>query len=68
MRIPRLLSKLWLRMYSDVHETVDPKHAVGIRTLVFTPTLATTGTPVYRELNQAQYDKAISDKHIHFGT
>ena len=64
MRIPRLLSELWLRISSDVHETSNPKRVVGMRTLIFTPVLATTGTPVYREQNQAQYDKAISDKHI----
>lgn len=64
MQIPRLLSELWLRLRSDIHETVELKHDFGMRKLIFTPVFATTAIPVYRELNQAQYDKAITDKHI----
>jgi CheY-like chemotaxis protein len=64
MRIPRLLSELWLRLCSDIHETFEPKYDVGMRKLIFTPVLAITAIPVYRQLNQAQYDKAITDKHI----
>jgi len=55
---------LWLRLCSDIHETVELKYDVGMRKLIFTPLLATTAIPAHRELNQAQYDKAITDKHI----
>jgi hypothetical protein len=64
MRIPRLLSKLWLRIDSGIHETVGPNYAVGTKKLIFASELAAGGIPVYRELNQAQYDKAITEKHI----
>ena len=64
MRIPRLLSKLWLRIDSGIHETVEPNHAVGLKKLIFESELAAGEIPVYRELKQAQYDKAITDKHI----
>jgi CheY-like chemotaxis protein len=64
MQIPRLLSELWLRLCRDIHETVEPKHDVGMSNLIFTPLLATTAIPAYRDLNQAQFDKAITDNHI----
>jgi CheY-like chemotaxis protein len=64
MRIPRLLSKLCLRIASGIHETVEPNHAVGMKKLIFASELAAGGIPVYRELNQVQYDKAITDKHV----
>ena len=64
MQIPRLLTEFWLRICSDIHETVEPKHVAGIRTLIFPPVLVTAGIPVYRGPNQAQYDKAITDKQI----
>ena len=35
-----------------------------MRKLTLAPVLATAGIAAYRELNQAQYDKAITDKHI----
>ncbi len=64
MRIPRLLSKLWLRIDSGINEAVEPNHAVGMKKLIFASELSAGGIPVYRELNQAQYDKAVTDKHI----
>ncbi len=64
MRIPRLLFKLWLMIVSGIHEAVEPNHAVGMKKLIFASELSAGGIPVYRELNQAQYDKAITDKHI----
>lgn len=64
MRIPRVLSELWLRFCSHIHETVRPKYDVGMRKLTLAPVLATAGIAAYRELNQAQYDKAITDKHL----
>src|SRR5262245_14481439 len=63
MQIPRLPSKMWLRIASGIHETVEPNHAVGMKKLIFASELA-AGGPVYRELNHAQYDKAITDLHI----
>ena len=35
-----------------------------MRTLIFTTAVAPTGISIYRELNQAHYDEAITDKHI----
>src|SRR5262245_29636329 len=64
MLIPRLLSKMWLRIASGIHETVEPNHDVGMKKLICASELAAGGIPVHRELNQAQYDKAITDKHI----
>jgi len=64
MRPLRLLTWFWLRICSDIHETIEPKQTVGIRTLNFTPALVNAATLVLGELNQAQYDKAITDKHI----
>ncbi len=60
----RLLTWFWLRICSDIHETIEPKQTVGTRALNFTPALANAGILVLGELNQAQYDKAITDKHI----
>lgn len=67
MRILRpllLLSELCIKICSEIHEKVELKNAGGMRTPTFTPVLAAGGMPVYKELNQAQYDKAITDKHI----
>jgi len=52
------MSELWLRICSDTHEKVESEQDVGMRTLIFTTALAPTGMSVYRELNQAHYDKA----------
>ncbi len=64
MRFSRLLSELWLRICSDTHEKVEPEQDIGMRTLNFTTAVAPTGISIYRELNQAHYDEAITDKHI----
>lgn len=67
MQFSRLLSELWLRICSNTHEKVESEQDVRMRTLIFTTALARTGISVYRELNQlnqAHYDKAITDKHI----
>jgi CheY-like chemotaxis protein len=64
MRPFRLLTWFWLRICSDIHETIEPKQTVGIRTLNITPALENAAIPVLGELNQAQYDKAITDNHI----
>lgn len=64
MRFSRLLSELRLRICSNTHEKVETEQYVGVRTLIFTTALPPTGISVYRELNQAHYDKAITDKHI----
>lgn len=64
MRFSRLLSELWLRICSNTHEKVESEQDAGMRTLIFTTALARTGISVHRELNQAHYDKAITDKHI----
>lgn len=58
MRFHRLLSEIWLRISSDALE------AVGMKKLIFASPLATTGMAVSRELNQANYDKAVTGKHI----
>ncbi|MGH9964277.1 MAG: hypothetical protein ACRD8W_17885 [Nitrososphaeraceae archaeon] len=58
------MSELWLRICSNTHEKVESEQAVRMRTLIFTTALARTGISVYWELNQAHYDKAITDKHI----
>lgn len=64
MRILRSLSELCIKICSEIHKKVELKNAGGMRTPTFTPVLAAGGMPVYKELNQAQYDKAITDKHI----
>jgi CheY-like chemotaxis protein len=66
MRFSRLLSELWLKVCSDTHQKVEPgpKQDIGMRTLIFTAAVASTGISIYRELNQAHYDEAITDKHI----
>jgi CheY-like chemotaxis protein len=64
MRFSRLLSELWLRICRDTHEKVESEQNVRMRTLIFTTALPQTGISVYKELNQAHYDKAITDKHI----
>ncbi|MGE5662594.1 MAG: response regulator, partial [Ignavibacteriales bacterium] len=57
-------SELCIKICSEIHKKVELKNAGGMRTPTFTPVLAAGGMPVYKELNQAQYDKAITDKHI----
>ncbi len=67
MRFSRLLSELWLRICSNTHEKVESEQDVGMRMFIFTTALAPTGISVHKELNQlnqAHYDKAITDKHI----
>jgi CheY-like chemotaxis protein len=64
MRIPRPIYELCLRIYNEVHERIELQYGVGMRMLPFTGVLATGGIPVFRELNQAQYDKAITDTRI----
>jgi PleD family two-component response regulator len=65
MQIHRqLLSGLEKGLGSNTQDRFEPHHAVGMRKLVFGPVSATTAIPLYRELSQAQYDKAITDKHI----
>ncbi|MGI0042868.1 MAG: response regulator, partial [Nitrososphaeraceae archaeon] len=58
------MSELWLRICRDTHEKVESEQNVRMRTLIFTTALPQTGISVYKELNQAHYDKAITDKHI----
>jgi CheY-like chemotaxis protein len=64
MRPLRLLTWFLLRICRDIHETNEPKQAVGVRTLNFTPALVNAAILVFGERNQTQYDKAITDKHI----
>ena len=64
MRPLRLLTWFWLRICSVIYETIGPKQTVGIRTLNFMPASMNDAILVLGELNQAQYDKAITDKHI----
>ena len=64
MRFHRLLSEIWLRICSDALEAVESEQKVGMKKLVFASPLATTGMAVSRELNQANYDKAVTGKHI----
>ncbi|MGH9975600.1 MAG: response regulator [Nitrososphaeraceae archaeon] len=64
MRFVRLLTRCWLRICSDIYETIEPKQAVRMRTLISTPAFAEAGIHALGELNQAQYDKAITDNHI----
>jgi hypothetical protein len=70
MRFSRLLSELWLRICSDTHVKIESEQEVGMRTFIFTTALVPTGISVHKELNQlnqlnqARYDKAITDKHI----
>jgi CheY-like chemotaxis protein len=64
MRFPRPLSEQCLRICSKIHERVESIYSVVMRMPTFTPVLVTGATPLFRELNQAQYDKAVTDKHI----
>lgn len=64
MRNPRLLSEFSLRIYSGLHGKVELKNDFRMRTHIFQSVFATAGMPVYRELSQVNYDKAITDKHI----
>ena len=64
MRFHRLLSEIWLGICSDALEAVESEQKVGMKKLIFASPLATTGMAVSRELNQANYDKAVTGKHI----
>jgi CheY-like chemotaxis protein len=64
MRLPGLLTWFWIRVCSVIHETIEPKQAVGARTLISTPVLAKAEILLLGQLNQAQYDKAITDRYI----
>ena len=64
MRFHRRLSEIWLRICSDALEEVESEQKVGMKKLIFASPLATTVIAVSRELNQANYDKAVTGKHI----
>lgn len=65
MRIHRgLLSGFWKGLDRYTQDRVEPHQAVGMRNLLFAPVSAIIVIPLHRDLSQAQYDKAITDKHI----